>query len=208
MFWASFHPRVLKETRCWGIATAFLCVYGHGGNRLQKQKKLLIIIIFKKRHRTLNFFPPSFKAIWAISTIPFWKPISIVASAATCGHIGSLGFDLAFFYDSFPFSPLKRISIFKKICSIHCACRDLSVILARTASCLINANNRLLLHVEEVNIKIQRSCCHRWCITLRLKCPRSLVSSFLACYKNNLGYKVSTQHRFYFKSSIFTQLPK
>lgn len=130
-----------------------------------------------------------------------------MASAATCGHRGSLGFDLAFFYDSFPFSPLKRISILKKICSIHCACRDLSVILARTASCLINANNRLFLHVEEDSIKIQRSCCHPWCMTLRLKCPRSLISSFLACYKNNLGYKCLHSTDFISKAASLLSRP-
>lgn len=96
-----FSPKGLRETRC-RISTAFLCIHGHGGNRLQKQEKLNNNNN-KRRHRTLNFFFFSCKAIWAISTIQLQKLISVVASVATCGNGGSLGFELAFFYYSFPF---------------------------------------------------------------------------------------------------------
>lgn len=130
-----------------------------------------------------------------------------MTSAATCGHRGSLGFDLAFFYYSFPFSPLKRISILEKICFIHCACSNISVILALTACCLINANNRLSLYVDEVNIKIQRSCGHLLCITFRLKGPWSRVSFFLACYKNNLGYKCLHSTNFISKAASLLSRP-
>lgn len=130
-----------------------------------------------------------------------------MASTATWGHRGSLGFDLAFFYYSFPFSPPKRISILEKIRSIRCACSNISVILALSASCLINANNRLSLHVDEANIKIQRSCCHRLCITFRLKGPWSLVSFCLACYKNNLGYKCLHSTNFISKAASLLSRP-
>lgn len=107
---------------------------------------------------TLNFFFFLFKAIWEISTI------QIQTSVSHCGFSGccprekdALVLTWLSFTTPFPFRNRKEFSILEKIRSGHCACRNISVILATTESCLINVNKMLSLNLDEADIKIQIS---------------------------------------------------
>lgn len=55
----------------------------------------------------------------------------------------------------------------------------------RIAFCLLTVNNMLPLNLIKSILKYRQA----WCIMCRLKGPRSLLSAFCVCYKNNFGYK-------------------
>lgn len=128
-------------------------------------------------------------------------------SAATCPHENDASvFTWLSFITPFLFQNWQKISILEKICSIHCACSNISVILAMTEFCLMNVNNMLSLNLDEVNIKIQISY-NQLCITCRLKSPWSLLSFFLTCYKNNFGYKCLHSTNFISKAASLLSHP-
>ena len=68
---------------------------------------------------------------------------------------------------------------------------------------LINVNNTLSLSLDEVSMNIEISY-NQLCITCRLKSPWSLLSFFLAYYKNNLVTSVYTAPILFQKQHLYS----